>query len=36
VGCDLARYGNKVETSVRINLQNLSSENNFEDAQKPS
>jgi hypothetical protein len=36
VGCDLTWYGKKVETIVRIHLQNLLDENNLEGVQKPS
>jgi hypothetical protein len=35
VGCDLAKYGNKVETNVKIHLQNFPTESNFESVQKP-
>jgi len=36
VECDIMQYENKVETTIRIHLQNLWSENNFEGLQKPS
>ncbi len=36
MGCDLAQYGNKVERIMGIQLQNLPSENNFENVLKPS
>jgi hypothetical protein len=29
IGCDLAQYGNKVERTMGIQLQNLPNENNF-------
>jgi hypothetical protein len=36
MGCDLAQYGNKVETNIGIHLHNLLGENSFEGVQKPS
>jgi hypothetical protein len=36
MGCDIERYGNKVETTMKIHLQNLLGENYFESVQKPS
>jgi len=36
VECDLVRYENKVETTMRIRLQNFQGENNFKGVQKSS